>query len=60
MVRNFLCCSCGKSIYEQPGSVLYIVLSDKDRIVLAIKLFSRGISIKSIAEVQGVKLFTVR
>jgi len=59
-VRNFLCRSCGKCFCERRGTAFYDLRTSEDRILLAIKLLLRGMSLRGIAEVLEVKLDTVR
>lgn len=59
-VRNFLCRSCGKSFCHRQGTVFYDLKTPEERVLLAIKMLLRGMSLRGIADVLGVKLDTVR
>ncbi len=59
-VRNFLCRSCGGSFCERTGTAFYDLRSPEERVLMAIKLLLRGMSLRGIAEVLEVKLDTVR
>ena len=59
-VRNFLCRTCGKSFCERRGTVFYDLRSPEDRVLLAIKMLLRGMSLRGIADVLEIKLDTVR
>lgn len=59
-VRNFLCRSCGKSFCQRQGTAFYDLRTSEERVLLAIKMLLRGMSLRGIADVLGVKLDTVR
>lgn len=59
-VRNFLCSSCGKSFCQRQGTAFYDLRTPEERVMLAIKMLLRGMSLRGIADVLGVKLDTVR
>ena len=59
-VRNFLCRSCGKSFCQRQGTAFYDLRSPEGLVLLAIKMLLRGMSLRGIADVLGVKLDTVR
>lgn len=59
-VRNFLCRSCGKSFCQRQGTAFYDLRTSEERVLLAIKMLLRGMSLRGIADVLEVKLDTVR
>jgi len=59
-VRNFLCRTCGKSFCQRQGTAFYDIRTPEERVLLAIKMLLRGMSLRGIADVLGVKLDTVR
>lgn len=60
VVRNFLCRTCGKSFCQRQGTAFYDIRTPEERVLLAIKMLLRGMSLRGIADVLGVKLDTVR
>ena len=60
VVRNFLCRACGKSFCQRQGTAFYDIRTPEERVLLAIKMLLRGMSLRGITDVLGVKLDTVR
>lgn len=57
---RFLCRSCGKSFCSSSGTPFYDLRHPHEKILMAMKLLVKGMSLRSTAEVLGVKLDTVR
>ena len=60
LVRNFLCRSCRTSFCQRHGTAFYDLRTPEERVMFAIKMLLRGMSLRGIADVLGVRLDTVR
>jgi transposase-like protein len=58
--RRFLCRACGHSFCSRAGTIFYDLRSPEDRVLKALKLLVKGMPLRGVAEVLGVKLDTVR
>lgn len=58
--RKFLCKICGKSFCSRTGTIFYDLRTPEDEVLLALKLLVKGMPLRSVADVLGVKLDTVR
>lgn len=58
--RRFLCRACGKSFCSRAGTIFYDLRSPEERVLMALKLLVKGMPLRGVAEVLGVKLDTVR
>lgn len=59
-VRKYLCHSCGMVFCDRTNTAFYDLRTNEDKILLALKLVLKGMSLRSIAEVLEVSLDTVR
>lgn len=59
-LRKFLCRACGKSFCSRSGTIFYDLRTPEDKVLLALKLLVKGMTLRGVAEVLEVKLDTVR
>lgn len=59
-VRKFLCKICGESFCSRAGTIFYDLRTPQDKVILALKLLVKGMPLRGVSEVLGVKLDTVR
>ena len=53
-VRKYICRTCGKVFCDRSNTMFYDLRTSEDKIVLALKLVTKGMSQRSTAEVLGV------
>ena len=58
-VRKFICRNCGKIFNERTGTVFFDLRTSEEKVILALKLLLKGMSVRGIAEVLGSKPDTV-
>ena len=58
-VRKFICRTCGSVFNERTGTVFFDLRTPEDKVILALKLLLKGMSVRGIAEVLGSKPDTV-
>ena len=58
--RRFLCRTCGHSFCSRVGTIFYDLRSPEETVLMAFKLLVKGMPLRGVAEVLGVKLDTVR
>lgn len=59
-VRKFLCRSCGRTFSERSNTAFFDLRSEDKKMLLALKMVLRGMSLRGTAEVLEVHLDTVR
>lgn len=59
LVRQFLCRACGETWTQHHGTFFHDLRTPKETILMALKLLVKGMPIRGIAEVLGVKPDTV-
>lgn len=59
-VHKFLCRACGRSFCNRSGTFFYDLRTPEDKVLLALKLLVKGMTLRGVAEVLQVKLDTVR
>jgi len=59
-IRKFLCRTCHRSFCERSGTIFYDLRSPEEKVLMALKLLVKGMSLRAVAEVMEVKLDTVR
>ncbi len=59
-VRRFLCKLCGESFCSRAGTIFYDLRTPEEKVILALKLLVKGMTLRGVAEVLEVKLDTVR
>lgn len=58
-VRKFICRSCGKVFNQRTGTVFFDLRTPEDKVIMALKLLLKGMSVRGIAEVLESKPDTV-
>ena len=58
-VRKFICRICGSVFNDRTGTVFFDLRTPEDKVILALKLLLKGMSVRGIAEVLGSKPDTV-
>ena len=58
-VRKFICRRCGSVFNRRTGTVFFDLRTPEDKVILALKLLLKGLSVRGIAEVIGSKPDTV-
>jgi len=58
--RKFLCKVCGMSFCSRTGTIFYDLRTPEEKVLLALKLLVKGMSLRGVADVLEVKLDTVR
>ncbi|MBU1054907.1 MAG: hypothetical protein KKC46_13930 [Proteobacteria bacterium] len=58
--KRFICKECSKSFCSRSNTLFYDLRSSEDKVLIALKLLVKGMSLRSVAEVLKVKLDTVR
>jgi transposase-like protein len=58
-VRKFICRTCGNVFNDRTGTVFFDLRTAEDKVILALKLLIKGMSVRGIAEVLGSKPDTV-
>lgn len=58
-VRKFICRSCGKVFNERTGTFFFDLRTPKDKVIMALKLLLKGMSVRGIADVLDSKPDTV-
>jgi transposase-like protein len=59
-VQKYICRSCGRVFCGRTNSAFYDLRTDEDKILIALKMILKGMSLRGVAEVLEVKLDTVR
>ena len=59
-VHKFICHKCGAVFCEREGTAFYDIRSPVKKVILALKLILKGMSLRAVSEVVEVKLDTVR
>jgi len=60
VIRQFLCKACGETWTQHQDTFFYDLRTSMDKVLMALKLLVKGMTLRGIAEVLGVKLDTVR
>ena len=60
LVRKYICRTCGRVFCDRSNTMFYDLRTNKDKVVLALKLVTKGMSQRSTAEVLEVCPQTVR
>jgi transposase-like protein len=58
-IRKFICRSCGKIFNGRTGTVFFDLRTSEEKVILALKLLLKGMSVRGIAEVLGSKPDTI-
>lgn len=59
-VRQFRCKACGETWTEHYDTFFYDLRTSREKVLMALKLLVKGMTLRGIAEVLSVKLDTVR
>jgi len=59
-VRKFICRTCGGVFNDRDATFFYNLRTPEEKVITAMKLLFKGMSLRAIADVLGVKLDTVR
>ena len=59
-VHKYICRECGRVFCERQSTAFYDIRSPEDKVILALKLILKGLSLRAVSSVLGVKLDTVR
>jgi len=59
-VHKFICRECNKVFCERQDTIFYDLRTEEEKILLALKLLVKGMSLRGTAEVLGTKLDTIR
>ena len=60
LVRKFVCRSCSGVFCERRGTAFYDLRSPEEKVLLALELVLRGMTLRAVAGAMKVKLDTVR
>ena len=58
-IRKFICRNCGNTFNGRTGTVFFDLRTSDEKVILALKLLLKGMSVRGIAEVLGSKPDTV-
>jgi len=58
-IRKFVCRICGRSFVSRSGTIFYDLRTGEEKVLLALKLLVKGMTLRGVADVLGVKLDTV-
>ena len=59
-VRKYICRTCSKTFCDRSNTAFFDLRTDDKTVLMALKLVVKGMSLRGIADVLGVKLDTVR
>lgn len=59
VVRKYICRICGKVFNDRTGTVFFDLRTSDEKVLIALKLLVKGMSVRGIAEVLGSKPDTV-
>ena len=59
-VRKYICRSCGTVFNDRTNTVFFDLRTKDEKVLIALKMILKGMSLRSVAEILGVKLDTVR
>ena len=59
-VRKYVCRSCGTSFCDRRNTAFFKFQTKDEKVLLALKMIVKGMSMRSVAEVLEIKLDTVR
>ena len=59
-VRKYICKSCGKVFCDRTNTAFFDLRTKDEKVLIALKMIIKGISLRSVAEIINVKLDTVR
>jgi transposase-like protein len=59
VVRKYICRGCGRVFNDRTGTVFFDLRTSDEKVLMALKLLLKGMSVRGIAEVLGSKPDTV-
>jgi len=59
-VHKFICRECGRVFCGRQGTAFYDLRSSEEKVIHALKLILKGLSLRGVSDVLGTKLDTVR
>ena len=59
-VRKYICRTCSKNFNDRTNTAFYDLRTEDETFILALKMVVKGVSLRNIADILGVKLDTVR
>jgi len=57
--RRFLCKECGKSFCSRTGTIFYDIRSPEEKVLKALKLLAKGMTLQYVVKFMGVKFHTI-
>jgi transposase-like protein len=58
-VRKYICHTCGRVFCSRSNTAFYNLRTDEDKILIVLKLVLRGMSLRSISRIMGVKVDSI-
>ena len=59
-VRKYICKSCGKVFCDRTNTAFFDLRTKDEKVLIALKMIIKGISLRSVADILDIKLDTVR
>jgi transposase-like protein len=59
-IRKYICKSCGTVFCDRTNTAFFDLRTKDDKVIIALKMIIKGMSLRSTAEILNVKLDTVR
>ena len=59
-VRKYICKSCGLVFNDRTNTAFFDLRTKNEKVLIALKMIIKGMSLRSVAEILSVKLDTVR
>ena len=59
-VRKYICHTCSKSFSDRTNTAFYDLRTEEEKVILALKMVLKEMTLRGIADVLGIKLDTVR
>ena len=59
-IRKYICRSCGRVFCDRTNTVFFDIRTKDEKVLIALKMAIKGMSLRSISEILNVKLDTVR
>jgi len=59
-VRKYICKYCGNVFCDRTNTAFFDLRTKDEKVLIALKMIIKGISLRSVADILGVKLDTVR
>lgn len=59
-VRKFICRTCGRVFCDRQGTLFYDLRSDEEKVLQALAMLAKGMTLRGTAEILHTKLDTIR